>query len=82
MIEVICVVCGYETMVFAEEDEPCPHCGASEKRKLDQLFEDHPIPIIEGSPGLVRKSERNEKIRDDMSEILGLAVDHGVVEDV
>lgn len=89
-IDVHCVICDYETLVFEgdydeENGEACPRCGSSEVQKLEDLFADHPIPVIETdegrAPGLVRPDPNSRELADDLTKIFPIAVDHGVIDD-
>jgi len=86
MIEVMCVICGYETMLFEgdydeENGEPCPDCGSSEVAKLNMLFESHPVPVVDGSPALVRPEPAGKELYEDLTKIFGIAAEHEVIED-
>lgn len=85
-VEVGCLICGYETVLFEghydkEDGEPCPNCGQVAVNALDSLFKEHPLYIVDDSPGLIKTDDpAYDELSDQYPVLLDLAEKHEVID--
>lgn len=64
MSEVMCPLCGYQTMVWEDPIPECPECDRSQKRKVDRKLMNSGIEWTDSGPRMepVEEAEKRQRV--------------------
>lgn len=73
MSEVMCPLCGYETMAWESPIPVCPDCDRSLKRRVDRKLMNSGVEWTEDGPRMEPKAEAEK--RHNIYKVLGVVAD-------